>query len=316
MKQVLYTDNGFGDIAAEQEIISSAGARLLVAQCKTEEAVIAAGKDADALLVQWAPITEAVLDGLERCKHIVRIGIGVDNVDLRAATARGIAVSNVPDYCIDEVADHTVALALALGRQLRQIDARVRSGRWQITPDSTMPAFREMNFVTIGLGRIARAVLSRARAFGFRLAAFDPMVSESEFATLGVDSLGFDEAIAVADILSLHAPLNEKTRHLINANSLTAMKSTAVIVNTARGGLIDTVALADSLNRGELGGAGIDVFEHEPLEDDHPLRSSSNTLLTSHVAWFSESSVPLLQRKSAEEIVRGLTGESLKNRIN
>jgi D-3-phosphoglycerate dehydrogenase len=274
------------------------------------------GRDADALLVQWAPLTRRVMEELKQCRHIVRIGIGVDNVDLEAAAEHGIAVSNVPDYCIDEVADHTLSLALALSRQLMQIDSRVRAGIWKITPDAAMPAFRDMTFITIGFGRIAREVLDRARAFGFRLAAFDPLVPTAAFAERGVDSVTLDEAFAMADVLSLHSPLTPDTRHLVNALRLKTMKPTAVVVNTARGGLIDTVALAAALEEGLIGGVGLDVFEIEPLEADHPIRSSPNTLLTSHVAWYSQASVPQLQRKAAEEIVRGLLGEPLQNRIN
>lgn len=311
MPHVVYTDHGFPDVATEQALIEAAGGTLAVAQCRTPEDVIAATADADALIVQWAPITAEVIAALDRCRVIVRLGIGVDNVDLAAARERGIPVCNVPDYCLDEVADHTLALALSLARQLPHIDRRVRAGTWRITPDAPMPAFRAMTFATVGLGRIARAVLERARAFGFRLAAHDPLVSDDTFRQAGIDRLDLDALFAEADIVSLHCPLTAETRNLVDAERLRHMKPTAILVNTARGGLIDTVALAEALEAGTVAGTGLDVFEAEPLPDDHPLRTCPNALLTSHVSWYSEQSVPMLQRKGAEEVVRALRGEPL-----
>ncbi|HEX8832719.1 MAG TPA: C-terminal binding protein [Abditibacteriaceae bacterium] len=314
--KAVVTDHGFKNIEQERRILEEAGCELSVAQCKTQEEVIQAARGAHALLVQWAPITAEVIESLDTCKIIVRYGIGVDNVALEAAKAKGITVCNVPDYCIDEVADHSVALALSLGRQLTQIDRRLRDGVWKIVPDSPMPAFREMTFATAGFGRIARAVLERARPFGFRLAAYDPFVEASEFKNLGVQQLSLDELFTQADILSLHLPLTPQTQHLVNAERLGTMKSHAVVVNTARGPLIDTVALAQALSEKQIAFAGLDVFDPEPLPDDHPLRGCDNALLTSHVAWYSESSVPKLQRMVAEEAVRGLRGEAVRNQVN
>jgi len=311
--KIVITDSGFPNIDPETVVIADAGFQLSSAQCKTAEDVIAAAADADGLIVQWAPVTAKVIGNLTRCKVVVRYGIGVDNVDLAAAKQKGIPVCNVPDYCIDEVADHTVALALAQARQLTQIDARIRAGIWKIHPDRPMPSFSDMTFATVGYGRIARAVLDRARTFGFTVAAYDP------YATLSSDRvvpLSLDELFRQADILSLHVPLTPKTKHLVNADRLTKMKPTAIVVNTARGGLIDTVALAQSLQAGTIAAAGLDVFESEPLETDHPLRKCPNALLTSHVAWYSERSVPRLQRMAAQEAVRALRGEPLKNQVN
>ena len=314
--KVFITDYGFSDINQEREIIHSAGHDLLAGQCKSPEAVLSAAADADALLVQWAPITAAVINGLKQCRVIVRYGIGVDNVDLAAAKARGIPVCNVPDYCIDEVADHALAMALSLARQLPQIDCSVRGGTWKITPDRSMPALSAMTFATAGFGRIARAVLARASAFGCQLAAYDPYVKPEVFAANGVTQLTLEELLAQADVLSLHLPLTSQTKYLINASTLAKLKPTGIIVNTARGGLIDTVALAEALQSGVIAGAGLDVFEPEPLPDQHPLRHCGNAILTSHVGWFSDQSVPKLQRMAAEEVVRALRGEGLKNQVN
>ncbi len=313
--RVLYTDHGFPDVATERALIEAAGGALVTAQCRTPEDVIAAAEGADALLVQFAPITTDVVATLDRCKVIVRLGIGVDNVDLVAARAHGVPVCNVPDYCLDEVADHTLALALSLARQLVGIDARLRGGTWRITPDTPMPAFGAMTFATVGLGRIAQAVLERARVFGFRLAVYDPLAPDEAFERVGAERLDLDALIAEADVLSLHCPLTDETRHLIDAERLEQMKPTAVLVNTARGGLIDTAALAEALEAGTIAAAGLDVFETEPLSEEHPLHSCPNALLTSHVAWYSDQSVPRLQRKAAEEVVRALRGEPLRHSL-
>jgi D-3-phosphoglycerate dehydrogenase len=314
--KAVITDHGFPDVGPEQDVLRAAGCDVVVAQCKTAEDVIAATAGADVVLVQWAPITADVVAALDRCRVIVRYGIGVDNVDLAAARARGIPVCNLPDYCVDEVADHTLALALALGRQLPAIDRRTREGTWALAPASKpMPAFREMTFATAGFGRIARGVLERARPFGFRLAAYDPYVSDDALAAAGVDRLTRDALLAEADVLSLHLPLTDETRHFVGAAEMARMRPHAVLVNTSRGPLIDTVALAEALGRRTIAYAGLDVFEAEPLPPDHPLRESPYALLTSHVAWYSEASLPMLQRLAAEEAARALRGEPLKNPV-
>jgi len=209
-----------------------------------------------------------------------------------------------------------MALALALARQLPQIHRRLRSGVWKITPDNAMPAFSEMTFATAGFGRIARGVLHRASVFGFKLAAFDPFVSEEAFQTAKVAKREMNDLFQEADILSLHLPLTPETRHLINPGNLRRMKKNSVIINTARGGLIDGIALAEALRSKTIAGAGLDVFEDEPLSPDHPLRDCQNALLTSHVAWFSESSVPKLQQLAALEVKRALLGQPLQNQVN
>lgn len=313
---VVVTDHGFPNLAHEERILGAAGCRLSVAQCKTADEVATATRDADALLVQWAPVPAGVISALTRCKVIVRYGIGYDNVDTAAARARGIPVANVPDYGVHEVAEHAVAMALSLVRQLPQIDARTRAGTWKIIPDSPMPSLREMTFATAGFGRIARAAHTMMQGFGCRRIASDPFVNAEAMLGEGVEKVELDELFARADILSLHLPLTNDTRHLVNASRLVSMKHTAIVVNTARGPLVDTVALAKALRNGTIAGAGIDVFESEPLPGDHLLRSAPGALLTSHIAWYSESSIPRLQQLAAEEVVRGLRGEPLKNQVN
>ena len=314
--RTVITDHGFPNLRHEEAALTAAGSALVVAQCKTPDDVIAAARDADALLVQWAPVNAAVIAALTRCRIIVRYGIGYDNVDLAAAKARGIPVCNVPDYGVNEVAEHAVSLALALARQLPQIDARLRAGTWKITPDRPMLALGESTFATAGFGRIARQAHVFMRGFGGKRIAYDPFMPAEAMAAEGVEKVELDALFARADLLSLHLPLTPETKHFISAARLTSMKRTAILVNTARGPLIDTVALSSALKSGTIAGAGLDVFETEPFPTDHPLRAAPNALLTSRVAWYSESSIPRLQRLAAEEVVRGLKGEPLKNQVN
>ena len=314
--RVLLTDHGYPSLKLLESIFTPAGAELVAAQCKTPEDVIAAARDMDALLVTWAPITAAVIASLTRCKVIIRCGIGYDNVDLAAAKAKGIPVCNVPDYGIREVAEHALALALALTRQLPEIDRRLRGGTWKLTPDRPMPALHASTFATAGFGRIARVAHEIMRGFGCQRIAYDPYVSAEAMTAAGVEKVELDQLFARADILSLHLPLNPETKHLVNAARLATMKKTAYVVNTARGPLIDTVALATALRAGTIAGAGVDVYEQEPVAKDHPLLACPTAIVTSHVAWYSESSIPKLQQLAAEEAVRGLKGEPLKNQVN
>lgn len=313
--KVVITDYGFKNLDNEKQVLQTAGYEVVTAQCKTEQEVIAAAAGADALLVQWAPVSPAVIDSLEHCKVIVRYGIGVDNIHLDAAKEKNIPVCNVPQYCIDEVADHTMALALSLCRQLGATREQMQQ-QWKITPPEAMEALRYRWFVTAGFGRIAREVMARARGFKFKLAAYDPFVSAEVMAEFGVEKLTLEEAFAKADVLSLHLPLTDATRHLVNEKSIQQMKQSAIVINTSRGGLIDTYALAAALQQHRIGGAGLDVFEAEPLPAVHPLWTAPNTALTSHTAWYSEASVPALQQLAAEEVLRALTGKALLNRVN
>jgi len=312
--KIFITDYGFKDIHQEQTLFEAAGYDVQANKSSTEEELIAESEDAVALLVQWAPITADVIDKLQRCRIIVRYGIGVDNVDLAAAKRNGIPVCNIPDYCIHEVADHTISLALSLARQLTETHEQLIAGKWEIVPPRPMPAFQDMLFATLGYGRIAREVLKRAGSFHFKLGAYDPYLAGDLLRDEGVEPLLFDELVATADILSLHLPLSQHTQHIINREVIDKMKPGAILINTSRGGLVDTVALAYAIEQGKIV-AGMDVFETEPLPSDHPLRFARKALLTSHTAWYSERSVPTLQRMAAEEVLRGLSGIQLKNRI-
>jgi D-3-phosphoglycerate dehydrogenase len=310
--KVVVTDCNFESFSEERVICDRNGWTLEILQCKTPAEVIAKARDADALFVQYVPITDEVLAGLKNCKVIVRYGIGLDNIDLAAAKARGIPVCNVPDYGIDEVADHAAALALSLLRQLPFFDASIRRGEWPSAAPKPVLSCKDLCFAVAGAGRIGRAALERMRAFGFKLGAYDPYVSASALEALGAEKLSLDDLFARADILSLHLPLNAETRHLVNGERLRTMKRQAILVNTSRGGLVDTRALAEALDAGVIGHAGIDVFEREPMEADHPLRTCRNALLTPHIAYYSAASIVRLQRFAAEDVERGLKGLPLR----
>lgn len=313
--RVLITDHQFEDLTPQKELLASVGAELVELNCRTAPDLILAVADADALLVQLAPITASVIGALQHCKVIVRYGIGTDNVDVTAACVRGIPVCNVPDYCTDEVADHTLAFALTLGRQLTVTDRRIRAGIWKLTPVSHLSPFREMTYGVVGFGEIGRAVLRRAKCFKFRCIAYDPYKPEESFRAEDVERVGSEELFQEADILSLHASLKHASFHMVNQERLALMKKHAILINTSRGSLIDTSALVDALRGGRPAYAGLDVFEEEPLPPNHPLRDLPNVLMTSHTAWLSETSKVLLQRRAAEEVARALQGKPLLHEI-
>jgi D-3-phosphoglycerate dehydrogenase len=269
-------------------------------------------RDASAIMAILAPIPAQVVNRLRQCTVIVRVGVGFDSVDVETARARGIAVCNVPDYCTDEVADHTLALTLALTRAIPQLDRAVRLETWKPSLPYPIHSFENLTFGVLGFGRIGRAAIQRARAFEYRLAACDPYVDSSIFSEEGVARMDLDTLTGCADVLSLHCPLTPETDHLFDAARLSKMKSGAILINTARGAIVDNHALAEALSSGRLAAAGIDVFEQEPLPPDHPLLASPNALLTPHYAWNSTESEHRLHRRAAEEVARALRGQPLR----
>ena len=306
--KVVVTDWGFPSLEQERDIFARQGIELEDHQCKTEEEVAAIVANADVVMTQWAPVKAKAIAAMKQCKGIVRYGIGLDNIDLQAAKERGIAVRNVPDYCLNEVADHTMALLLALQRQITHVQSLVRSGKWSITPPLVLPPLRECTLGLIGFGRIARLVTRRAQPFGMTTVAFDPYAEAklfSEFNTRRVDPVTL---FATADILSLHSPLTDETRHIINSRNIALMKPHALIVNTGRGGLVHTDELVDALRQKRIAGAALDVLEMEPIGKEHSLLAMGNVIITSHNAWYSAASVGELQRLAALAAVELLKG--------
>jgi D-3-phosphoglycerate dehydrogenase len=313
---VVITDHVFPSLAIEHELLGPLGARVVPLQAKSEADLLDAVTDAEGLLVCYAPVTGRVIDRLSRCRIIARYGIGVDNVDLEAASAKGIVVTNVPDYCVDEVSDHALALLLACGRRIVALAGGVRAGRWEARDAAPVHRLRGRVLGLIGFGKIPRRLTEKARALGLDVIAADPYVDNIDMEASGARKVSLQALLAEADFVSIHAPLVVETRHLVGEAQLRAMKRTAYLINTARGPLVEEAALLRALREGWIAGAALDVLPHEPPAPDHPLRRLENVVLTPHVAFYSVESVEELQRKATEEVVRALRGQPPRCPVN
>ena len=314
MYRILVTDTDMPSFDIEEEVLRPLGAEIRLAPSSDEATLTREAATADAIMVGYAPVTEKVIAAAAEggARAIVRYGIGYDNVDIAAAERHGIPVANVPDYCLDEVADHTIALLLVSARQLIAATSSVRGGGWDI-PKDRIPRLAGQRLSLVGLGRIGRRVAARALTFGLVVEAYDPVAPIDIAGVKAVGSL--EQLLADADYVSLHVPLIPSTRHMINRTTLHAMRRKPVLINTARGGLIDLDAVMEALEAGTLGGVALDVFESEPLSADHPLRTHAAAVITPHMSYYSNESEPGLIRRVAEEIARGLRGEPLLNPI-
>jgi len=316
MPTVVITDHVFPSLEIEQELLGAIGATVVSLQARSEVDLLDAVTDADALLVCYAPVTDRVIRRMTRCRIIARYGIGVDNVDLGAATAKGIVVTNVPDYCVDEVSDHALALLLACARRIPALAGRVRSGRWDARDAAPMHRLRGQTLGLVGFGKIPRRLADKARALGLEVIAFDPYVAGDEMEARGVQKTSLPGLLARSDFVSVHAPLAPETQGMIAEAELRAMKRSAYLINTARGPLVLESALLRALEEEWIAGAALDVLQHEPPAADHPLQRFANVILTPHVAFYSEESVQELQRKAAEEVVRALSGRPPRSPVN
>ena len=302
MSRVVVTDYTFPDLAQEQ---AAAGADFAAFQCRTAEDVADAVAGAQVAVVQFAPFGPAAAAAMAAGGTVIRYGVGYNNIDLAACARHGLRVGYVPDYCADEVADHTAAAALALLRKLMPMDGSVRRGEWAaVRLAKPMKPFAQTRFGFFGLGQIGRAVLGRLRGFGFQFLAHDPGVAALD----GVEMVGAEELLRRADIISLHAPATAITTGYFNAARLATMQPHAMIVNSARGQLIVEDDLAAALHKGVIAGAALDVFHVEPLPADSKLRAAPNLILTPHAAWYSEAAIHRLQELVAEDIARALRG--------
>jgi D-3-phosphoglycerate dehydrogenase len=303
---------GYESYATEREILASVDAELVLASrdCLSEDEVIAAATDADAILVREAPVSARVIDALPRCRAIVRYGVGVDNIDLEHARQRRIYVANVPGYGTEEVSDHAAALLLACIRSLRTRDANLRQGRFETDIREAIFRTTGKTLGLIGYGRIGRALHRKWKGFlPRRVLVFDPYATPEAIQQNGAEAAELDTLFAESDYISLHAPLTPQTRHIINAVNLGKMKTCAILVNTARGELVDENELAAALAEGRIAAAGLDVFEQEPLARDHPFIGLPNVVLSGHVGWYSKDAVKELQTRGAQEVVRVLSGD-------
>jgi D-3-phosphoglycerate dehydrogenase len=312
---VVVSDSVFPNLDPARDVLSTIGAELQVAEAPTPKAIVRAATAADALLVTYAKITAEMIRQLTRCRIISRFGIGVDNVDIPAATDRGIVVTKVPDYCIDEVSDHALALLLALVRKIPFSSAQVHAGKWAMSAVVPIHRLRGSVLGLVGFGRIPQLVAPKAKAFGVRVVAFDPFVAPEVFNRAGVERVDFSELLTMSDYVSIHSPLLPETRNLFGDDAFGRMKPTAYLINTARGPIVDEAALARALDAGELAGAALDVLPQEPPVDS-PLVGRDNVIITPHTSFYSEESLVDLQVKAAEEVVRVLGGQAPRNPVN
>ena len=314
---IVVTDWLFPDLTIEQSIIDKAGGKLIAGQCKTEADLIALVADADAVITQIARINANVIAAMKATRAIVRYGIGVDNVDLDAAGAHGIPVSNIPDYCIDEVADHTLAYILGLTRQVVTHTDDLRAGHWRLAvPVPEMKALRDQTVGVIGFGRIGREVVSRLRPFKCRVLVHDPVVPPDDIAAAGATAATLDEILSTSDIITLHCPSTPATRRIIGPASLAKMKPGTLLINVARGDLVDTGALVAALQTKHIAAAALDVFDPEPLPADHALRSLPNVIIAPHIASVSTVAVQKLREGAATRATIAARGELPPNVVN
>ena len=316
--KVVITDHRFPDVEQEQRAVEAVGGALIVAQTLDEQPLADACKDADGVIASRAAVTRTVIEAMDRCRIIVRYGIGVDTIDIAAATERGIMVANVPDYCVDEVSDHALALLLMLSRQMISAISLAREDRWAIAKMPSLHRLRGQTCGLVGCGKIGSLVTAKVSPLGMRVAIYDPYLSQSDCDKMGAKLVSFDELLESADFISLHAPLNDRTHHLFGNAAFAKMKNTAFLINTARGGLVDESALLSALDSGQISGAGLDAVESETAVT--PMRSAlvshPRIIVTPHTAWLSEEARATLQARAIAQVLACLKGETPYGLVN
>jgi len=313
--KVVITDYVWESLDVEKKTLGNL-AELVAMKTKKPEEFLAEAADCDALLNTYAgPITADVMSKMPKCRIIARYGIGVDTIDLDAATRAGIIVTNNPTYCIEEVAEHTMALLLACARKIALYDRLVRAGRWELSPGKPIYRMVGRTLGLVGFGNIARQVAVRAAAFGMNVLYADPFVKDGQFKEPG-EKVALDALLAESDFVSLHPPLTPETRKLMNDAAFSKMKPSAFLINCARGPVIDTDALVRALDAKKIAGCALDTTDPEPLPDPHPLRGRDNVIVAPHAAWYSEQAMAGLQAGAPGEVRRVLSGEWPVNVVN
>jgi D-3-phosphoglycerate dehydrogenase len=318
MPKVAVTDYSFPALDIESGVLAPLGVDLVSwKEKRTAEELPQLVADADYVITQFAPLSASVINSMQRAKAIVRYGIGVDNVDLEAARAKNIPVCNVPDYCIDEVADQTLAFILAATRGVVTNSVAVHEGRWGLaTPLEQMRTLRELQVGVVGFGRIGREVVHRLLAFKCRVLVHDPVVAAAEIERSGCTARSLDDLLSESDVITLHCPSTAATRGLINADSIARMKRGVILINVARGDLVDPAALTAALSSGQISCAALDVFAPEPIPADHPILRADNAILSAHIASASVKAVRTLRETAAGIVAKAIRGEPLPNIVN
>jgi D-3-phosphoglycerate dehydrogenase len=306
---IAITENIFPTLDPAKAALARLNPTLRMAKSTSAEDILEVARDADAILVTYAKLTADLINQLTRCKAIGRFGLGVDNIDLPACKAKGIAVNYVPDYCIYEVSDHAMAMLLSLIRKIPLSNKVVQAGRWEMPVVVPIRRIQGTVLGLLGFGNIPRLVAPKAKAFGMKVIAFDPYAKAELFTAAGVESVDFDTLLKTSDYISVHAPHTPQTRGMVNADAFAKMKKGAYVVNTARGPLIDEPALIAALDSGYLGGAALDVVTVEPLPKDSPLLGRDNVILTPHTGFYSIQALEELQSKCATDVASVLSGE-------
>ncbi len=314
--RVVVAGAGFPSLDAERRVLAEIGAEVVDARGLGDAETVALCRSADAIMTDYFRVDADVIDQLEHCRVICQYGVGLDQLDVDAATRAGILVTHTPEYCVDELADHTLALLLAVVRNIVPFDRTVRAGNWDYNAGPAMHRLRGRTLGVVGFGRVGRAVAERALALGLRVLASDTYVPDAAIRSAGAEPAPFERLLKEADIITLHAPLTNRTRGLIGAAELAELRQGAILVNTARGGLVDEAALLAALRSGKLGGAGLDVRAREPPEAGDPLLACENVVLTPHAGFLSEESLVAVQTQAAEEVRLALSGEIPRNTVN
>jgi len=301
--------HGYDSVEAERNIVVEAGGEFVDADLLSNDEMWRQCAEADAILIRWYPITPELIKQFRRCRIMIRYGIGFDNIDVKAATEAGIIVGHIPAYCVDEVSTHTIALLLACVRKVVATHNKIQRGGWDANPIERMHRMAGRTLGLVGLGKLGQAAARKMSGWGLTIIASDPYLDPARAETLGVTLVDLPTLCRESDYISLHVPLLTETHHLISRRELELVKPGAILVNTARGPVLDAEALLWALDKQKIARAGLDVFEGEPLAANSPLRTHPHVVLSDHVAWYSEESLLELKRTAAEEAVRVCRGE-------
>ncbi len=314
--KILITDYAWPSIEPERQVLAEIGAELIAAETGDEPELLTLAPMMDGILTCWKPVREPVIAAAEKCQIIGRCGIGLDNIDVEAATEHGIVVTNVPAYCIDEVSDHAMGLLLACARKVSRFNRATRDGIWEQNIGPAMYRLRGKTLGVVGFGRIARSIVPKAKGFGLTVNVCSPRTDSALIQEHGAQKVSFPELLTTSDFITIHTPLTPETRYMFSYAEFRAMKPTAYLINTARGGIVDTTALTTALRNAEIAGAGLDVLETEPPEENEELLILENAIVTPHAAFISEESILDLEVAAATCVAEVLTGKLPESVVN